>query len=77
MPDCMSLILTWICVNYFNLSYIATWSVSNLSKPWLEVNIGVTHFINDKNQIVTGFFSFALNQLQDFAHLKEEKKKKK
>ena len=70
------IVLTGICVNNVYQRYIISWHVVNLFQPWLEVNVCIMHFIYDVNEIFTGLFPFALEELQDFAHLKNNQKKK-
>lgn len=68
---------TWISVNHLHHCYIFTWVVVDLFQPWLQVYVCITYFINYEDEIFTGLLPFALDQLQDFAHLKKKRKRKK
>ena len=63
--------LTWVSVNHIYPQHRFGWLVLYLFEPWLEIHVRIMHFIQDINEVFTGIFPFALNQLQDFAHLKK------
>lgn len=64
--------LTGVGVHHFHLSDFSAGLVVDLQQPRLQVDVRITYFIEDEQEVFTGFLSFALNQLQDFAHLKHE-----
>lgn len=65
----MVALLTGICVDHFYPLHFLAGNVVDLFQPRLEVYVCVVHVMYDVDEIFTRLLPFALDQLQDFAHL--------